>query len=180
MLLQARRIEKTKRPHSKVLDVKVKNLDVGVEIVSRLRPGDIPELPEQGALRPGFLPVPQLLLEVLRRPSLDERLPDLLQPERLDPELLNPAVLASVRLEARNLIAARALSETGSRKKARQRASASSIIWRVSTRTSARRLPRSCAGDGRRLGNTDSARRTLYGLCLNLNGRGVWSVAQTS
>jgi Type III secretion system YscX (type_III_YscX) len=97
--------------------MKIKSLDVGVESVSRLKVDDIPRLPDQRGLRPVFLPAPQLLEQVLHRPSLDERLPYLLQPEVLDPELLEPATLSSVRREVRSIIAARARGEGGDRKR---------------------------------------------------------------
>ena len=41
--------------------------------------------------------------DILRRPSLDERLPRLLQPEMLDPDLLDPATLSDTRITARRL-----------------------------------------------------------------------------
>src|SRR5690606_27763981 len=51
----------------------------------------------EGRTAPVFLPQHRPLDEVLRRPSLDERLPDLLQPADLDPGLLDPAALTATR-----------------------------------------------------------------------------------
>lgn len=93
--------------------MRIRSLNVGLESVSRLHAEDDVHLPDQPGLRPIFLPVPQLLDEILRRPSLDERLPQLLQPTAVEPSLLEPAVLASVRMETRNLLAARARREVG-------------------------------------------------------------------
>jgi hypothetical protein len=86
--------------------MRIKSLDIGLESVSRLHVEDEVHLPDQPGLRPVFLPAPQLLDEILRRPSLDERLPQLLQPDTLDPNLLEPAVLSGVRIETRNRLTA--------------------------------------------------------------------------
>jgi hypothetical protein len=97
--------------------MRIRNMDIGVESVSRFLVEDDVHLPEEKGLRPVFLPLARPLDDVLRRPSLDERLPRLLQPEFLDPELLEPATLSYVRLEAQRLLARRAKRESGSRRK---------------------------------------------------------------
>jgi hypothetical protein len=96
--------------------MRIRSMDIGVESVSRFLVEDDVHLPEEKGLRPVFLPLARPLDDVLRRPSLDERLPRLLQPEFLDPDLLEPATLTHVRLEARHFMAARARRESGSRR----------------------------------------------------------------
>ncbi len=98
--------------------MRVQNLNVGVDSVSRLRVGEDAPLPQEGTLHPVFMPVPQALDEVLKRPSLDERLPALLQPETLDTELLEPTALSHTREEIRNILTAKADLETGANKEA--------------------------------------------------------------
>lgn len=93
--------------------MKVRNLDVGVESVSRWQVRDEVHLPEKGPLKPTFLPRHRPLDEILRRPSLDERLPRLLEPATLDPDLLSPAVMTQVRMETQALFLAQARRETG-------------------------------------------------------------------
>lgn len=68
--------------------MRVENLGVGVESVSLWQVEDEVHLPKEGGLAPTFLPQYRPLDDILRRPSLDERLPRLLQPEMLDPDLL--------------------------------------------------------------------------------------------
>lgn len=96
--------------------MRIQNLDVGVDSVSRLRVGEDVQLPQAGGLRPVFMPTPPALDEVLRRPSLDERLPSLLQPTTLDAELLEPSALSRVREETRNIIAAQSHIMQGQQK----------------------------------------------------------------
>ena len=93
--------------------MKVRNLDVGVESISRWQVRDEVHLPDKGPLKPNFLPRHRPLDDILRRPSLDERLPKLLEPATLDPDLLSPAVLTQVRMETRALFRAQALRESG-------------------------------------------------------------------
>jgi hypothetical protein len=97
--------------------MRIRSMDIGVESVSRFLVEDDVHLPEEKGLRPIFLPLARPLDDVLKRPSLDERLPRLLQPESLDPDLLEPATLTLVRLDARRFMAERARKENGSRKK---------------------------------------------------------------
>jgi hypothetical protein len=96
--------------------MRIRSMDIGLESVSRFLVEDDVHLPEEKGLRPVFLPLARPLDDVLRRPSLDERLPRLLQPEFLDPDLLEPATLTHVRLEARRFMAKRARQESGSRR----------------------------------------------------------------
>jgi hypothetical protein len=96
--------------------MRIRSMDIGVESVSRFLVEDDVHLPEEKGLRPVFLPLARPLDDVLRRPSLDERLPRLLQPEFLDPDLLEPATLTHVRLEARHFMVQRARQESGSRR----------------------------------------------------------------
>jgi hypothetical protein len=96
--------------------MRVRNLNIGVESISRWQVEDEVHLPKETGLRPAFLPLYRPLDEILRRPSLDERLPTLLQPELLDPDLLEPAMLTDVRRETREILSAKARRETGRRK----------------------------------------------------------------
>lgn len=81
------------RPH------RIQSLDVGVESIGRWRIEDEQHLPEEGRAAPTFLPETRALDDILRRPSLDERLPNLLRPDRLDPDLLIPARMSAMRGE---------------------------------------------------------------------------------
>ncbi|KAB0676857.1 hypothetical protein [Aureimonas leprariae] len=92
--------------------MRIKGLDIGVESVSRLQVEDEVHLPAEGRLAPAFLPEYRALDSILNRPSLDERLPDLLLPQGLDPDLLEPAVLSRTREAAAALF--RELSRAGS------------------------------------------------------------------
>jgi hypothetical protein len=83
--------------------MRIKPLDIGVESITRWQPEDEVHLPRETGLRPAFLPHYRPLDEILRRPSLDERLPRLLQPEY-------------VRAETRELFAVRAGRESGRRR----------------------------------------------------------------
>lgn len=105
-------------------DLPIKSLDVGVERITRWQAEDEVHLPREGKLQPQFLPAPRELDEILRRPSLDERLPRLLQPAALNPELLQPTVLASARAGAAAAFARRADRETGARRLALETAAA--------------------------------------------------------
>lgn len=86
--------------------MRVRKLDVGLEAISRWREIDEVHLPTTGRLGPTFLPTRSLLDEVIRRPSLDERLVNLMQPQNLDPELLEASVLAETRREVLNFFMA--------------------------------------------------------------------------
>ena len=97
--------------------MRVQDLNVGVDTVSRLRVGEDVKLPSDGKLRPIFMPIAPELDEVLRRPSLNERLPSLLQPETVDADLLDPLALSQVREEVRNIISMRINFEEGERRR---------------------------------------------------------------
>lgn len=76
---------------------RVAEMDAGLERIARWRVDDEAHLPKEKGHAPRFIPDPGQLDEILRRPSLDERLPNLLRPRQLDEELLHPRVLAQVR-----------------------------------------------------------------------------------
>jgi hypothetical protein len=50
-------------------------------------------------LRPEFAPAPQLLEEILRPPTLEEKIQALSVPDLVDPALLEPTVMASIKAE---------------------------------------------------------------------------------
>lgn len=102
--------------------MRVRNLNVGVESISRWQVEDDVHLPDARGLRPAFLPLHRPLDEILHRPSLDERLPQLLEPEFLDPDLLEPSTLADTRNDLRMILAARAQRENGDRRQALEEA----------------------------------------------------------
>lgn len=83
--------------------MRVRSLDVGVERITLWESSDEFHLPAEGKAAPAFLPELRPLDEVLHRPSLDERLPDLLRPADLDPDLLEPTALADTRRELSRL-----------------------------------------------------------------------------
>ena len=96
--------------------MRIRPLDIGVESITRWQREDEVHLPKEGPLAPTFLPLYRALDEILRRPSLDERLPRLLQPSTLDPNLLEPAAMTEARLDARTLIADHARRASGRRR----------------------------------------------------------------
>ena len=102
--------------------MRIRPLDTGVEIVTRWQTHDEVHLPVDKGLKPGFLPDPRPLAEVLERPSLDERLPSLLEPRLLDPDLLSPVVLAELRAQLRRMFAEKSRSELGVRAEVMSRA----------------------------------------------------------
>ena len=93
--------------------MRVRNLNVGVEAITRWQAEDEVHLPDAAGLKPQFLPLYQHLDAILRRPSLDERLPDLLQPEFLDPDLLEPRTLTETRNATRDLFVSAGRRQTG-------------------------------------------------------------------
>lgn len=97
--------------------MKIRNLDIGVESITQVGLGQDVHLPREGPVGPKFLPAARPLDEVLRRPSIEERLPDLLQPAALDPALLEPSVLADTRLAAGAWLAEAARRATGHRRR---------------------------------------------------------------
>lgn len=97
--------------------MKIKNLDIGLESITQVGFGQDVHLPKEAPVGPTFLPQVRPLDEVLRRPSLEERLPDLLQPTALDAALLEPAVMTQTRLAAQALFAEAARRATGHRRR---------------------------------------------------------------
>ncbi|WP_378940828.1 hypothetical protein [Mesorhizobium sp. ANAO-SY3R2] len=93
--------------------MRIRNLDIGVERVTRWNLGDDLQLPREGTGLPVFLPQQAALDEVLRRPSLDERLPEVLQPTNLDPGLLDPSVMSQTRTELQQIFAQHAAAHDG-------------------------------------------------------------------
>lgn len=96
--------------------MRARNLNVGLESISRWQVEDENHLPVDKALGPAFLPKYRPLDEILRRPSLDERLPDLLQPELLDGDMLEPAMLTQLRKEAMDIMSSHAARSVGSKR----------------------------------------------------------------
>lgn len=90
--------------------MRIKNLEVGVERITHWGFGDEVHLPPDAKPAPAFLPQYRPLDAILQRPSLDERLPDLLQPSAIDPGLLEPSALADTRRTLRDLFLRRAAS----------------------------------------------------------------------
>jgi len=93
--------------------MRIRNLDVGVERITRWETGDEVHLPPEGKVGPAFLPQYRPLDAILSRPSLDERLPDLLQPVDLDPDLIEPTALTDVRRELAALFGEHARAAAG-------------------------------------------------------------------
>lgn len=102
--------------------MRIQKLDVGVERISRWQVRDEQHLPNSTKLAPKFLPRERALDEILNRPSLDERLPNLLQPDNVDPDLLEPSLLSATRIEVENIFAAAAKTAKGARQETLQKA----------------------------------------------------------
>ncbi|MEL7390064.1 MAG: hypothetical protein AAFN76_09810 [Pseudomonadota bacterium] len=79
---------------------KLRKLGGGLAEISRWQIEDEQHLPRDGALIQRFLPQPQALDDILYRPSLDERLPNMLEPDGVDKDLLDPSTLTATRLGA--------------------------------------------------------------------------------
>ena len=99
-----------------------RSLEVGLDSISYWRVGDDDHLPVHGKSAPGFHARYRELDEILRRPSLDERLTDLIQPASLDQELLEPSVLSGARRDARQFLQAAAENASGQGQAALQKA----------------------------------------------------------
>lgn len=93
--------------------MRIRNLDVGVEQITEWHVDHEFHLPSNGTAAAAFLPQARPLDAILKRPSLDERLPDLLQPLELDPLLLDPSTLTETRRSARGFFQAQSLSAGG-------------------------------------------------------------------
>lgn len=97
--------------------MKIRSFEIGVEAITQVGRGEETHLPPEGPVAPAFLPQPAALDAILRRPSLDERLPALLQPASLDPTLLDPAALSEARHDAAAAFADAASQATGQRRR---------------------------------------------------------------
>ena len=97
--------------------MKIRNLDVGLESITRVGLEQDVHLPKEGPVGPKFLPQARPLDHVLRRPSLEERLPELLEPSGLDPALLEPSVLTEARLASATFLEEAARRATGHRRR---------------------------------------------------------------
>ena len=93
--------------------MRIKRLDIGLESITNWRVEDEVHLPKEGPIAPVFLPLYRPLQEIIHRPSLDERLPSLLQPTTVDPELLEPSKLTEARVDARSLLSEHARRSSG-------------------------------------------------------------------
>lgn len=100
----------------------IKELNIGVESISRWRIDDDTHLPEGSQRAPTYIPLNRPLHDVLHRPTLNERLPDLLQPATIDPELTEPSILMEARVDTRTLIALNASQASGIQKATLERA----------------------------------------------------------
>ncbi len=103
--------------------MRVQRLDVGLADISRWQVEDEQHLPRDGALTQKFLPQVQALDQILRRPSLDERLPNMLEPETVDSDLLDPSVLTDARLGALQVFQEAGVQANGDDKAALERVS---------------------------------------------------------
>ncbi len=97
-------------------------MDAGLERIARWRVDDEAHLPGEKGQSPRFIPDPGQLEDVLRRPSLDERLPNLLKPASLDEDLLHPRVLSRVREDVALRFRAIARQRSGAAREALTRA----------------------------------------------------------
>ncbi|QJP15555.1 hypothetical protein G3545_18975 [Starkeya sp. ORNL1] len=93
--------------------MRIRNLDIGLESITRWDVADEVHLPRDGTSAPAFMPQYRPLEEILQRPSLDERLPEFLRPATVDPDLLDPTALADARVGARSAFVERSLSASG-------------------------------------------------------------------
>lgn len=98
--------------------MRVRKLDVGLEGISRWQIDDEQHLPREGGLTQKFLPRLAELDRILKRPSLDERLPNMLEPEFVDADLLDPSVLTDARLGALAVFEDARAQSTGSERAA--------------------------------------------------------------
>ncbi len=102
--------------------MRVKRFDSGLESISRWQVEDEQHLPKTGRLAPKFLPRAQALDEILARPTLEERLPNMLEPTLSDPDLLEPTVMTEARNGARDVFQRVALQAEGPRREALRKA----------------------------------------------------------
>lgn len=104
--------------------MRVKQFESGLESISRWQIDDEQHLPKLSRLAPKFLPRTQALDEILARPTLEERLPNLLEPELSDPDLLEPSVMTEARNGARDAFRSAASQTEGARREALREAAA--------------------------------------------------------
>lgn len=102
--------------------MKIKSFDVGLESITQVGFGQDVHLPKEAPVGPKFMPQARPLDDVLRRPSIEERLPDLLQPASIDPALLEPAVLTETRHAAQGFMGEAARRATGHRRRVLEQA----------------------------------------------------------
>ncbi len=102
--------------------MRVKRFDAGLESISRWQIEDEQHLPKASRLAPKFLPRTQALDEILARPMLEERLPNMLEPDLSDPDLLEPSVMAAARTGARDVFQRAASNADGPRRDALRKA----------------------------------------------------------
>jgi len=97
--------------------MRVASITIGLDEVSNWKIEDQVKLPEGKKLSPVFLPQARPLDEILHRPTLDERLPNLLQPDLSETDFLQPNELSELRKEVQRLFASAAAREQGERRK---------------------------------------------------------------
>ena len=93
--------------------MRIRRLDFGLESISRWRLEDENHLPAEGRAAPQFQPKHFALDRILRRPSLDERLIDFMQPATIASDLLEPGVLSATRHSIRQLLESKAQNALG-------------------------------------------------------------------
>lgn len=76
---------------------RITNLNIGVNGIDRWRKDDEVHLPDAVQRGVSFLPETTPLDEILRPPTLDERLAGQLVPRFLSPDLLEPTVMSATR-----------------------------------------------------------------------------------
>lgn len=97
--------------------MRVASITIGVDEVSNWKIEDHVQLPEGKKLAPVFLPEVRPLNEILYRPTLDERLPSLLQPNLSQTDILLPSELSELRKEIQCMFAAAAAREQGEKRR---------------------------------------------------------------
>jgi len=77
--------------------MKVRNFNIGVESITRWQRTDEVHLPIEGQLNPEFSDEVPLLDQMLRPPTLNERLPLMMAPDDLERRLLEPTVMSATK-----------------------------------------------------------------------------------
>lgn len=96
--------------------MRIASITIGLDEISTWKMEEQVRLPEGNKLSPVFLPEARPLTEILHRPTLNERLPDLLQPELQHSEILLPNELSELRKEVQRILSAAAFQEQGANK----------------------------------------------------------------